>query len=148
MKMFLRRNKKEIKETPLQDKVAGKIAGGLLTLQTKFSDGMNKMFSNMKVQRIKMWLIVFCFISGGLSIYFFINALVAKPKTGLSIDNVRIPEHFDQSGDEIMENPVTDEMYQYIQDYKKYMDSMGEIIRPSLVDSIKILEEIYLQQQK
>jgi hypothetical protein len=47
-----------------------------------------------------------------------------------------------------MENPVPDEMYQNIQEYKRYMDSLGEPIRPSLLDSIKILEEIYSQQKK
>ena len=69
-------------------------------------------------------------------------------KVGGKIDNVHVPEHFDKSGDEIMENPVSVEMYQQIQEYKRYMDSLGEPIRPSLLDSIKILEEIYLQQQK
>jgi hypothetical protein len=148
MKMILRKRKKQLKENPLRDKVAGKIAGGLLTVQTKFSDKMNKIFSTMKVKRMKLWLILFCFISGGLSIYFFIDALVAKPKTSIKIDNVKMPQHFDKSGDEIMQNPVPDEMYRNIQDYKKYMDSIGEPIRPGLLDSIKILEELYLSTKK
>lgn len=146
--MFLKRKKKEPKETPLQDKVAGKIAGGLIIVQTKFSDGMNKLISTMTIKKVKMWLAAFCIVSGGLSIYFFVNALVSKPKQVFKIDNVHVPEHFDKSGDEIMENPVPDEMYQNIQEYKRYMDSLGEPIRPSLLDSIKILEEIYSQQKK
>jgi len=146
--MLFRRKKIKVKENPLRDKVAGKIAGGLMMVQTKFSDRMNKLFSTMKVKRIKVWLTSFCIISGGLSVYFFVNALVAKPKAAIKIDNVKMPKHFDKSGDEIMENPVPDEMYQHIQEYKSYMDSLGEPIRPSLLDSIKFLEEIYLQQQK
>ena len=149
MKMILkRRKKKEVKETPLQDKVAGKIAGGLIKVQTKFSNGMNKIVSTMTTKKVKIWLAVFCIVSGGLSVYFFVNAIVTKPKSVFKIDNVHVPEHFDKSGDEIMENPVSVEMYQQIQEYKRYMDSLGEPIRPSLLDSIKILEEIYLQQQK
>lgn len=146
--MFWKRKKKEPKETPLQDKVAGKIAGGLIKVQTKFSDGMNKLISTMTIKKVKMWLAAFCIVSGGLSVYFFVNALVSKPKQVFKIDNVHVPEHFDKSGDEIMENPVPDEMYQNIQEYKRYMDSLGEPIRPSLLDSIKFLEEIYSQQKK
>lgn len=146
--MFWKRKNKEPKETPLQDKVAGKIAGGLIKVQTKFSDGMNKLISTMTIKKVKMWLAAFCIVSGGLSVYFFVNALVSKPKQVFKIDNVHVPEHFDKSGDEIMENPVPDEMYQNIQEYKRYMDSLGEPIRPSLLDSIKILEEIYSQQKK
>ena len=146
--MFWKRKKKESKETPIQDKVAGKIAGGLIKVQTKFSDGMNKLVSTMTTKKLKMWLLAFCFISGGLSVYFFVTAIVTKPKPVFKIDNVHVPEHFDKSGDEIMENAVPDETYQHIQEYKRYMDSLGEPIRSSLLDSIKILEEIYLQQQK
>lgn len=145
--MFWKR-KKQIKENPIRDKVADKIAGGLLAVQTKFSDKMDKIFSTMKVKRIRLWLVLFCFISGGLSIYFFIDALVAKPKAAMKIDNVKMPQHFDKSGDEIMENPVPDEMYRNIQEYKKYMDSIGEPIRPGLLDSITILEELYLSTKK
>lgn len=132
----------------MQDKIAGKIAGGFIKVQTKFSDGMNKLFSNMTTKKTKLWLTMFCLISGGLSIYFFINALVSKPKHFFKIDNVHIPQHFDKSGDEIMENKIPDEIYLQIQDYKHYMDSLGQPIRPGLLDSMKILEELYIEQQK
>lgn len=146
--MFFKRTRKEPKENLLQDKVAGKIAGGLIKVQNKFSDAMNKLVSKITRKTMKVWLGMFCLISGGLSIYFFVNAIVSKPKTSIKVDTIRIPKYFDKSGDEIMENPVPDEMYQNIQEYKKYMDSLGEPIRPSQLDSIKILEKIYLQQQK
>lgn len=146
--MHFRKRKKKAKENPLQDKVAGSIAGGLICLQTKFSNLMSKLFMNMKAKRIKMWLVMFCIISGGLSIYFFISALIAKPKATIKIDKVKMPQHVDQSGVEIKVIPVPDEVFQDIQDYKKYMDSLGEPIRPGLLDSIKIIEEIYVQQQK
>lgn len=146
--MFWKRKNKEPKETPVQDKVAGKIAGALIKVQTKFSEGMNKLVSTMTTKKVKVWLAAFCLVSGGLSVYFFVNALVRKPKPVFKIDNVHVPAHFDKSGDETMQNLVPDEMYQNIQEYKSYMDSLGEPIRPSLLDSIKILEEIYLQQKK
>jgi len=146
--MFWRRKRKEQNENPLQDKMAGKIAAGFIWLQTKFSDRMNKMFTGMNKRKLKIILILFCMVSGGLSIYFFIDAIVSKPKAKLRIDQVRMPQHFDKSGDEVMENVMPDEIYQQIQDYRHYMDRIGEPIRPGLQDSMRILEEIYLQQQK
>lgn len=47
-----------------------------------------------------------------------------------------------------MENVMPADIYEQIQDYKKYMDSIGQPIRPGMLDSMRILEEIYLQQQK
>ncbi len=146
--MFWKRKKKEQTENPLQDKVAGKIAGVFIKTQNGFAKGMNKCFGTMKTKSIKIWLLAFCIVSGGLSIYFFVDAVVSKPKAKFKIDQVRMPQHFDKSGDEVMENVMPDDIYQQIQDYKRYMDSIGEPIRPGLADSMRILEEIYLQQQK
>ncbi len=134
--------KRKLKENPLQDKVAGKIANGLIWLQTKIADRMNKL------KNLKAILIAFCVISSGLSIYFLVDAIIAKPKQSMKIDPIRMPQHFDKSGDEIMENVMPGDIYQQIQEYKSYMDSIGQPIRPGMMDSIKILEEIYLQQQK
>lgn len=146
--MFRRNKNKEPKENPLQDKVAGKIAGVFILLQTKFCNAMNKRVAGMNLKKVKIALVVFCFLSGGLSIYFFIHAIVSKPKTKFKIDQVRMPQHFDKTGDEVMENVMPGDVYEQIQDYKKYMDSIGQTIRPGMMDSMRILEEIYLQQQK
>ena len=146
--MFFKRKKKEVRENPLQDRVAGKIASLFIKTQNGFANLMNKYFGTMKTQSIKIWLLAFCITSGGLSIFFFADAVISKPKPRFRIDQVRVPEHFDRSGDEVMENALPDDIYQQIQDYKRYMDSIGEPIRPGLADSIMILEEIYLQQQK
>ncbi len=146
--MFFKRMKKEVRENPLQDRVAGKIASLFIKTHNGFADLMNLYFGTMKTQYIKIWLLAFCITSGGLSIFFFADAVISKPKPRFRIDQVRVPEHFDRSGDEVMENALPDDIYQQIQDYKHYMDSIGEPIRPGLADSIRILEEIYLQQQK
>ncbi len=139
---MFKRKKKVVAENVLQDKVASKIAHGLILIQTKVSDRMNK------IKNLKAVLIGFCVLSAGLSIYFFVDALVSKPKATFKIDQVMVPKHFDKSGDEIMESEMPEDIYLQIQDYKKYKDSLGFMIRPGLLDSIKLLEEIYLQQHK
>lgn len=142
------RKQKKPNGSLLQDIVAGKIARLITWLQTKFSNAMDKRFNKVPIQRMKLYLLGFCLLSGGLSIYFLVNALVAKPKPTFRIDQVRMPEHFDKSGDEVMDGLMPEDIYQQIQEYRHYMDSAGEPIRPGLADSMRILEEIYLQQQK
>jgi hypothetical protein len=139
--MFFR--KRKIKDSPVTDKVAVKIAGGIISVQNKFSAGMNKLVWKVSLKKIKIAFVIFCLLSGGLSIYFFVTALAA-PQNSIRIDKIKRPQYFDQTGNEGIEQDI----YKNIQDYKKMMDSIGEPIRPSLLDSIKMLEEIYLQQQK
>ncbi len=146
--MFWKRKHKVPKENPLQDKVARKIAGGFIWLQTKFADVMNKRFAGMQLKKLKLLLVAFCFLSGGVSIYFFVDAIVTKQKATFTVDPVQVPKHFDQSGDPTIEQELPADIYQQIQEYKQYMDSLGLPIRQGLQDSIKILEEIYLQQTR
>ena len=47
-----------------------------------------------------------------------------------------------------MENEMPEDVYREIQQYRYYMDSIGEPIRPGLQDSMRILEELYWQKQK
>ena len=42
--MFFKRKKKVVKENPLQDKVAGKIAGVFIKIQVGFAKMLNKYF--------------------------------------------------------------------------------------------------------
>ena len=146
--MFWKRKRKEHKENPLQDNLARKIAGGFVLLQTLFSNMMNKRFANMPARRLKVFLIAFCVFCGGLSLYFFVSAIVAKPRPAFKIDPIEVPQHFDRSGDEVMENEIPEDVYRDIQEYRYYMDSIGEPIRPGLEDSMRLLEELYWQQQK
>ncbi len=140
--MFGRKKNKEPKENPLQDKVAGKIAGSMLRMQTLFALKMNK------IKDLKMFLVLFCLVSGGLSIYFFVDALVSTPTQTFKVDPIRMPQHFDKTGNEVIDHVLPADIYEQIQDYKKYMDSTGQPIRQGMLDSMRILEEIYLQQQK
>jgi hypothetical protein len=146
--MFWKRRNKELKENPVQDKLARKIAGGFVFVQTQFSEFMNRRFAAMPVNRLKISLIAFCIFSGGLSLYFLVSAIVTKPKPTFRIDQVKAPQHFDRAGDEVMENELPEDIYREIQEYRYYMDSIGESIRPGLQDSMRVLEEIYLQHQK
>ena len=125
----------------LQDNVAGKIAATLLGVQARVSNRMNRL------KNLKWLLIFFCMLSGSLSIYFIAESIITVPKKKLSIDPIRVPQHFDQPTDTVIGPAIPVDIILQIKDYKRYMDSIGEPIRPGLLDSIRVLEEIYSEQQ-
>lgn len=159
--MFGKKGNKEQTENRLPDKVAVKIAGAWIKVQTKFSKCMNKLFSKMSVRDLKVMLIVFCLSCGGYSLYVVANAFGGsdKKQPSFKVDQVDVPKHFDKTGDEMItpENYVDEGVYLLIQGFKQYMDSLKTtksklydsilIARPGLIDSILILEKIYNSQK-
>lgn len=146
--MLFSKKKKIPRDNPLQDTIAGKIAGGFIKAQTLFSTGMSRLFLNMHPKKLKILFISFCLLSGGFSIYLLVDAVISTPTPAMKIDHVRVPKHFNQPGDDIIENVLPPEIYLQVQQYRKYMDSLGLPIRQSLLDSITVLEQIYHSQQK
>ncbi len=108
---------------------------------------MNKYISKIPARKLKTVLVVFCLLGGGFSIYLITHAIFGtdKKQVPIEVKQMNSPKHFDKTGSEINEpeNYITDEMYREIQEYKHSMDSLGHPIRPGLMDSIKILEQIY-----
>ncbi len=125
-----------------KEKVAGRIASAILRVQEKTATRMNRF------KYLKILLITFCITSAGLSIYFFVDAITRKPKAKNHIDHIRSPRPAYETPDEMYDEKIPDEIYLQIQEYRRYMDSTGEPIRPGLADSMNQLEQMYLQQQK
>lgn len=159
--MFSRKTNKEQKENKLQDKVAGKIAGAGIKMQSKFSDFMSNLFAGMNAKKLKTFLVIFCLSGGGYSIYLISNAVFSsnKKQPSFQIDQVDVPKHFDKAGDEVIqsESYVDEETYRQIQGFKQYMDSLRNnksklydsimVARSGLMDSVMMLEEIYNSQK-
>ena len=97
---------------------------------------------------LKLFLILFCITAGSLSIYFFVDAITSKPKSKIKIDRIRTPRPAYETPEEMYDERIPVEIYQDIQNYRRYMDSTGQVISPGLADSMRVLEEMYLQQQK
>lgn len=145
----------------MSDTVAGKIASAGIRVQTKISESLNKVFTNMSMKKLKRLLIVFCLGCGGYSIYLIVNAIFTSDKNQLSIkvDQLEVPKHFDRTGDEIitLENFVNEETYHQLMGFKQYMDSLKLnknklydsilIARPGLMDSVLMLEQMYNSQK-
>lgn len=162
---LFKKKKKEVHsddKTTVSDKVAGKIAGVGIKAQQLFADNMNRIFMNTDFKRLKLLLIFFCVSAGGYSIYLIVNSVFSpeRKQKALEIQQMDIPKHFNKSGDETImpEATIDEQTYLQIQDFRKYMDSLklnrtneyDSILqaRPGLMDSVQVLEQIYLSQKQ
>jgi hypothetical protein len=162
MWLFKKQKKKDEPGNAVSDKVAGKIARAGIIVQTKFANGMNKMFTGMNAKGLKLALIIFCIGCGGYSIYLFTDAIVspAAKQNTIKIEQAVVPKHFNKTGDEITaaENMVDEETFIQIQQFKHYLDSLKLnksylydsilIARPLLMDTVLMLEQIYYSQKQ
>ena len=146
----------------MSDKVAGKIAGVGIKAQRLFAERMNKLFMKTDYKRLKLILIFFCVSAGGYSIYLIANSVFSaeQKQQSFEIQQMDIPKHFNKTGDETVmpEATVDEQTFLQIQDFRKYMDSLklnrtteyDSILqaRPGLMDSVQVLEQIYLSQKQ
>jgi hypothetical protein len=162
MWFFKKQKKKSESGNTVSDKVAGKIAKAGIFVQSRFANGMNKMFTGMNIKRLKLSLIIFCIGCGGYSIYLFTDAIVspAGNQNTVKIEQAVVPKHFNKTGDEIIvvENSVDEETFNLIQQFKHYLDSLKQnksylynsiiTARPFLMDTVLMLEQIYYSQKQ
>lgn len=164
--MWLYKGKQKEKETvdkvTVSDKVAGKIAGLGIKLQQLFAEKMNRVFMKTDFKRLKIILIIFCIGAGGYSIYLIANSVISpdKKQNSFEIQQMDVPKHFDETGDEnlIPEAYVDEETWQEVKQFRNYMDSLKQKrrneydsilqARPGLMDSVQMLEQIYLSQKQ
>ena len=164
--MWLYKAKQKDKETvakiTVSDKVAGKIAGLGIKLQQLFAEKMNRVFMNTDFKRLKIILIIFCLGAGGYSIYLIANSVISpdRKQNSLEVQQMDVPKHLDKAGDEnlIPEAYVDEETWQQVRQFRNYMDSLKQKrrneydsilqARPGLMDSVQMLEQIYLSQKQ
>ena len=127
----------------IQEKAAGKVAGGILKMQRSFASGMHKVSASWKKQH----KVIFLALVSILFMYFSIDA-IRKPfqlegnakKTGVMVTPKMIP---------VEDMPtVTEDEFIQIQELKKNLDSNIIRQRPGLMDSIALVEGLFYSQQK
>lgn len=164
--MWLYKGKQKDKETvdkvTVSDKVAGKIAGLGIKLQQLFAEKMNRIFMKTDFKRLKIILIIFCLCAGGYSIYLIANSVISpdRKQNSFEVQQMDVPKHLDKTGEEnlIPEAYVDEEIYQQVKEFRNYMDSLKQKrrneydsilqARPGLMDSVQMLEQIYLSQKQ
>ncbi|MFC4233305.1 hypothetical protein ACFOW1_15495 [Parasediminibacterium paludis] len=107
-------------------------------------------------------LVLFCLVTGSLSIYLFTSNLISKPSTAIPVTRIKTALSSGKSGDENTKSSVsiTKHEYQRIKSFRDYMDSLarspsGKLIyqdiiaqRPGLMDSVALVEKIYQLQSR
>ncbi len=164
--MWLYRRKQKDKETgdkvTASDKVAEKIAAAGIKLQQLFAEKMNRLFMKTDFKRLKIILILFCICAGGYSIYLIANSVISpdRKQNSFEVQQMDVPKHLDKTGDEnlIPEAYVDEETYHQVKQFRNYMDSLKQKrrneydsilqARPGLMDSVQMLEQIYLSQKQ
>ena len=162
--LFSRKNKKgiEFNYSKVRDKVAKGIAGFLLSIQNRFASFMSAITNNLNKKAKQVYLAIFCLVFGGLSLYAFIEAFQNSERAVNSIKPAQIsmPKYYDRTGTETEGLTVSDKEINRINRFKKYMDSLSHSVkgrgvydsilkaRPGLMDSIKIIEQLYYSQSK
>ncbi|MBE7170403.1 MAG: hypothetical protein INR73_07430 [Williamsia sp.] len=143
------------------DKMAQKISQGVQRLQRGFATQMNKQVERMETKRLKVVVVLFFLLGGGYSLFVLATAVLKDgDQTNIRVEPIRKPQHVDKTGSEIQEGVdyVSEATFQKIQAFKRYMDSLrvkntqshDSILfqRPMLMDSIRMLEEIYQLQKQ
>lgn len=107
---------------------------------------MNMLFASLSPKGRRNVLVLFCLFWGGLSGFYLFTAILKPGQSSLKVESINVPRHIDQNGNEETEYHVDQETYEKVQEYKKYMDSTHQQIERGLLDSINMLEQIYLSQ--
>jgi hypothetical protein len=149
---------KEGRTYPLKDILAKRIACLLLSVQSRFAVVMGTKANTLSIRVKWLWLVVFCLLFGGFSIYSFVGAFRNKAKA-IKPSHISMPKYYHQPEAQT-ESAIGKRDIVRINRFKKYIDSLqqsqdGKIIcdsilkaRPGLMDSIRAIEQIYFSQSK
>lgn len=158
-----KRKNMQTENTPVSvsDQMAEKISSGIQWLQKGFATIMNKAFRQVESKRLKVMVILFVLLSGGYSLFLIAATLIARTQqVTLKVEAINRPRYFNKTGSETKEgnNSVSETTFQKIQSFKQYMDSLklknvrmhDSILfqRPMLMDSVRMLEELYYSQKQ
>jgi len=108
-----------------KDKVAMKVVNLLLKLQVKFSNVMGERAKNISAKRLKVWLAVFCLLSGGSSVYLFAEAIFKDEQPALKIEKIVVPKYYDQ--DLQTGGTIDPKSYEGLQSFRRFMDSVQKV---------------------
>lgn len=142
-----------------QDNAAVKIYKMVHQVQISFASLMSKKLNHLTAKKRKTFFILLFILIGGLSAYQIVNGITSDFTTDntMKIDKISFPKHDSKRNIERIE--ITEKDYQSIASFKHYMDSLNKSLkgkyqydsilqaRPGLMDSVRMLEEMYLSQQ-
>lgn len=163
--LSLYRNKKKQKageQQDLQDQFLKSILHTCLRWQSRWAEWMQRKAEKLSGKGKLMVLLIFVLLTGSYSIYLIRKSFTKNQTPSFSIISIKRPAHIQETGDEVkLTNAVISKSeYERIHRFSQYMDSLihsftGKVLydsmvalRPGLMDSIQIIENIYQSQIK
>lgn len=158
---FFKRHRTDVPERHAwQDKAAVKIYKIIHQVQTGFASFMSRKLNHLTAKKRKTIFILFFILIGGLSVYQIVHGITSDSAIGntVKIKKINFSIHDSKRNSERIK--VTEKDYQSIALFKHYMDSLKKSLngkyqydsilqaRPGLMDSVQVLEQLYLSQQK
>ena len=132
---------------PAADKIAARIVGKTMQLQTRWAEFMQRKADLLSVKSQKYLLIIFSALTVTYSCCIIIHSFSPGYKSTISITAIRMPKHVIEEKKANI-SIMSEKEYNRIENYKKYMDSCGLQVRPGLADSIRRIEIIYQSSKK
>lgn len=156
------RNRRLAIQQTVSDRLAIRIATATIKIQVKIASAVNDFINRLATTKLKLALAIFTIFAGGYSIYLIVNVITTgKGKSAiLKIEAINKPIQANRTGEKDIQsqNSIDEETFKKINGIRKYMDSLKEAnsfcydsimtVRPGLMDSVLILENIYYSQNK
>ncbi len=140
-----------------KDNVAKKIANSILNVQKRFATFMNAKTKGCSVRTLGLASIVVCAVYIFLSVLAIVDVFKKKAsRTHIPISHIRMRAPINEKEKSVI--IVSAAAYHRMQQFRVVMDSLricdknyyDSILtnRPGLMDSIQLLETIYIKQQR
>ena len=160
MRLFKRHRTGVQEQHAWQDTAAVRIYRIIHQIQTGFASFMSKKLNHLSAKKRKTFFILFFILLGGLSVHQIALGIISDSAIVniVKIDKINFSIHDSKSSIEGLE--ITKRDFQSIALFRHYMDSLSKSLsgkyqydsilqaRPGLMDSVQVLEQLYLSQQK
>jgi len=156
--LFKDRESKQAEANPALERLSVKINALLKKWGVYLQEKTNHISAKIKL----VVFAVFTMASVTLSIYVILASIINTRVEALSVTQIVIPKNNIKTGEQrkAAQRLIIQQDYKKIYDLKQYTDSLNQTIagkhasdslnklRPGLMDTLKLLENIYLNQQK
>jgi hypothetical protein len=141
MKLFKRKEG----QVNIPDKAATGIANGILKSQRWFANTLESLTNKWKQKQQWIFLYTVCCLFGGLSIAAIVNSFkVPETTKAIMPKSITVPKNIYKEDKAFL---ITENEFQKVQEYKRTHPNLIKE-RPSLFDSLILIEQSYYSQKK
>ena len=144
----------------LRDRTAAGIVQRCTSVQAAWANRMQQKWDKLPGCAKRYWLLLFCMLSTGANLLVVVHSLRITYGHGLDVIPIRVPAHATSVNKVSVhtQEPTGNDEFRGIEKFRFYLDSLNRSeagqrlrdsmlhTRPGLMDSIRVLENIYRSQ--